>query len=348
MADAREANARRLRRLAQMRKTDSIKHASSTLRGIWENGRKPGSIVLRSTLLAASEERSRLTELILPRGLALRFYLLAAFEAQCRLEPGAPWRNVLPLKGSGSWSDLIAIDGAYDAVSGSYGTASESTPGILRSKKLGELRLRQVKGALRTLEGLGREDALVTIPQGAKGQRLYDRFLLMQETGRGKNQTPDIYTVPAPRWQAVETITLPAAFFLGGWIQVLNPSEVATWLILRMLSKWAPRKHFVSGVFLTARLRMETYGLHDDAWEDGCRRLLEFGLIRRAELPKFEGADESVVRSVFSQPSRPRRRYEPNYWQMTDAGLDQDAVAKLEKELTLRQKVLDSAAKTRA
>ncbi|MFD4546302.1 hypothetical protein [Streptomyces sp. NPDC058466] len=340
MADAQEAaNARRLRRLRQMRKTDSITRASSTLRGIWQAGKKPDSIVLRSTLLAASDEHSRLTELILPRGIALRFYLLAAFEAQCRLGSGAPWQNVLPLKGSGSWSDLIAIDGAYDAVSGTYGTASESTPEILRRKKLGDLRLRQVKGALRTLEELGWEDALVTIPRGARGQRLYERFLLMQEAGRGKNQTPDIYTVPAPHWKAVKTITLPAAFFLRGWIQVLNPSEVATWLILRMLSKWAPRKHFVSGVFLTAQLRMQTYGLHDDAWEDGCQRLLDFGLIRRAELPKFEGVDESVLRSIFSQPTRPRRRYEPHHWQVTDAGLDQDAAAKLEKELTLRQQV---------
>ncbi|GCD40355.1 hypothetical protein GKJPGBOP_00004 [Streptomyces paromomycinus] len=38
-------------------------------------------------------------------------------------------------------------------------------------------------------------------------------------------------TSAAGHWSAA-TITIPAHFFLNGWIQVLNPSEVATWLIL--------------------------------------------------------------------------------------------------------------------
>ncbi|MCY0942878.1 hypothetical protein [Streptomyces antarcticus] len=87
-----------------------------------------------------------LTRLLLPRGAALRFYLLALFEAQCRLAVGGRWENLLPLSGPGSWSDLIASDGAYDAKSGMY---MRSTRG---GRAAEDLRLRQVQGALRTLE----------------------------------------------------------------------------------------------------------------------------------------------------------------------------------------------------
>lgn len=361
MAHAQETNERRLRRLRQMRKTRSVTDASEALDGIWQAGKKPDSIVLRSTLLRADGERSRLAKLVLPRGIALRFYLLAAFEAQCRLDAGDRWHNVLPLKGGGSWSSLVAIDGAYDSASGTY-DAPLKMPPELRSarteetwhkRKLESLRLQQVKGALRTLAELGQEDALVHMPPGARGQRLYEQFSLMKESGRGDKQAPDLYTVPAHRWAAAETMTLPKDFFLRGWIQVLNPSEVATWLILRWLRKWAPKKHHTSGVFLTRQPRMQAFGLRDDAWEDGCQRLLEFGLIRHAEPPETENAAEGsdtdpVTRALFSQPTRVRQLYEPHLWQVTDGGLAKDAVETLDRELTLRKQALDTAATKRA
>ncbi|MFF9016119.1 hypothetical protein ACF09C_24530 [Streptomyces sp. NPDC014870] len=363
MADAQETNERRLRRLRQMRKTGSVTNASEALDGIWQAGKRPDSIVLRSTLLRAEGERSRLTKLVLPRGIALRFYLLAVYEAQCRLDTGDLWENVRPLKGAGSWSALVAIDGAFDAELGTYDTWLEQMPPELRGsarteelwhqRKQEALRLQQVKGALRTLEELGQENALVTMERGVRGQRLYGKFSLMEEGGRGDRPTPDFYTVPAPHWAAAKTITIPKDFFLKGWIQVLNPSEVATWLILRMMSQWAPRKHHTSGVFLTTRPRMQRFGLRDDAWEDGCRRLLEFGLIRHAEPPETETAAESadteaVMREFFSQPTRVRQPYEPHLWQMTDGGLAKDAVETLDRELALRQQALDTAAMKRA
>jgi hypothetical protein len=346
-----------------MRKTGSVVNASEALGGIWKAGKKPDFIVLRRTLLRADGERSRLTKLVLPRGIALRFYLLAAFEAQCRLGTGDSWQNVLPLKGPGSWSNLVAIDGAYDTASGTYDTALKNMPAELRSsaraeerwlnRKLEALRLQQVKGALRTLEELHQEDALVTMPRGTRGQRLYERFSLMEESGRGDKQTPDFYTVPALHGEAANTITLPKDFFLKGWIQVLNTSEVATWLILRTMSQWASKKHHTSGVFLTTRPRMQWFGLRDDAWEDGCQRLLEFGLIRHAEPPESKNAAEGagtdpLMKMLFSQPTHVRQPYEPHFWQITDEGLAKDAAQKLDQELTLRQQALDSAATKRA
>ncbi|MFF9690990.1 hypothetical protein [Streptomyces sp. NPDC014623] len=362
MADARETNERRLRRLQQMRRTGSVMKASDALDRIWKDGKKPDSITLRSALLQADGDRSRLTKLVLPRGIALRFYLLAVFEAQCRLDTGDLWQNVRPLTGTDSWPDLVAIDGAYDTATSGYDAALKNMPPELcgsaraeerwRTRKLEDLRLRQVKGALKTLEELGQGDALVSMPRGARGQRLYEDFSLMEEGGRGDMPTPDLYTVPVRSWTAAKTITLPKDFFLKGWIQVLNPSEVATWLILRMMSQWAPRKHRLSGIFLTTRPRMQVFGLRDDAWEDGCGRLREFGLIRPAEPPEgLEAAVDTItdplIRALFSQPARVRQAYEPHFWQMTDDGLAANAMQTLDRELTHRREKLADAAMTR-
>ncbi|MFI9187503.1 hypothetical protein ACIGXG_35445 [Streptomyces goshikiensis] len=213
-----------------------------------------------------------------------------------------------------------------------------------------DLRLRRVQGALRTLEEVGRENldqALVEVPRGARGQRLYASFRLMKESGRGSHQSPDIYTVPANHWHPSKTVTIPAAFFLNGWVQVLTPSEVATWLAMRVLSKWAPDKHQESGVFLYGDARKEKFGLRRDAWEDGCQLLLDFGLIRFAR-PMKDG--ESAVPLIpngwltaLAEPE-PRERYEPHRYQLTDQGLVQDAVEVCRREFTLRQRVLDRRA----
>lgn len=337
MAGAREANERRLRRLTQMDKSRSVAGASKALRDIWEAGRKPDAVVLRGTLLEVSEGRPPLTRLVLPKGIAMRFYLLAVFEAQCRLNVGEPWGNALPLSGRGSWSDLVAIDGAYDTQSATY---MRDTNG---DRKLEDLRLRQVQGALRTLEELGLEQALVTMPRGKRGQRLYESFSLMKESGRGGNQTPDTYTVPQNHWSAA-TITIPTDFFLNGWIQVLNPSEVATWLILRGLSQWARDTHIKSGVYLYGQARLEGFGLRRDAWEDGCQRLREFGLIRFARPPREAGTATGMFANTWELLTRlSRERYEPRRYQVTDHGFAEDAVKKCMKELTLRQKDLDGA-----
>lgn len=336
MAGARETNSRRLRRLRQMDKSRSVAGASKALRDIWEAGRKPGAVVLRIELLEGSEgQRPSLTRLVLPKGIALRFYLLAIFEAQCRLNVGERWENVLPLSGRGSWSDLVAIDGAYDTQSETYMRDAKG------DRKLGDLRLRQVQGALRTLEELGVEQALVTMPRGKRGQRLYESFSLMKESGRGGNQTPDTYTVPQDHW-SVRTITIPAGFFLNGWVQVLNPSEVATWLILRALSQWARDKHTESGVYLYGKDRLESFGLRRDAWEDGCQRLRAFGLIRFARSPGQEGTATGLFTGGWEMLKLiSRERYEPHRYQVTGKGFDEDAVKKCVKELTLRQKRLD-------
>ncbi|MFJ3861758.1 hypothetical protein ACIPRL_36770 [Streptomyces sp. NPDC090085] len=95
---------------------------------------------------------------------------------------------------------------------------------------------------------------------------------------------------------------------------------------------------------------METFGLRRDAWEDGCQRLREFGLIRFAQPVPDEGAAAHSTAEGwllnFTEP-RPRDRYEPYRYQVTDQGLERDAVKICHRELTLRQLVLDRAAEAR-
>lgn len=350
MADARESNQRRLRRLKQMDKNRSVEEANRTLKVLWRNGKKPDSIVLRSILLGrrdGGDSPSSLSRLVLPKGIALRFYLIAAFEAQCRLAAGGQWTNVLPLSGPGSWSDLFATDGAYNAKSATY------MHDTVHGRAAEDLRLRQVQGALRTLEGLGGEQyqhALVDIPRGKRGQRLYQSFRLMRESGRGGSQSPSIYAVPKAQWQAARTVEVPAHFFLNGWAQVLSPSEVATWLAVKWLSKWARDTHLASGVYLHGERRTKLFGLRRDAWEDGCQRLRDFGLIRFARtLDEAEvlplKADYRYIRDEEVISSR--KRYEPYRYQVTDQGLEEDAVKVCKKELIFRQQQLDLAAKHR-
>ncbi|MER6394283.1 hypothetical protein ABT236_38255 [Streptomyces sp. NPDC001523] len=342
MADARETNARRLRRLTEMSRSRAVERAGKALSGVWTDGFQPSQVVLRTQLIQSADGPGPLARLVLPRGVAMRFYLLALFEARCRLRVGDAWTGGRPLAGVGSWSDFIAIDGAYDARSTTY----------MRDTRQGregaaDLRLRQIQSALKTLEELGPEQALVTVPRAATGgRRLYGKFSLMKETGRGDLQTPDVYMVPQNHWSA-RTITIPADFFLNGWVQLLNPSEVATWLILRTLSQWARDQHAETGVYLYGKQRLEDFGLRRDAWEDGCQRLRAFGLIRPARATPLDSKPAGIdFFGLFAQAER--EQYEPYRWQVTDVGLAEDAVKVCTRELTIRQKQLDSAAKERA
>ncbi|MER5466629.1 hypothetical protein ABT010_39605 [Streptomyces sp. NPDC002668] len=118
-----------------------------------------------------------------------------------------------PLTGVGSWSDFIAIDGAYDAQSKTY------MPDTKQARNGSDLRLRQIKSALQTLKGLGPERALVPVPRARNGsRRLYGEFSLMRETGRGGHQTPDTYTVPENHFALLESLA-----------QVCNTQGVRLW-----------------------------------------------------------------------------------------------------------------------
>ena len=128
------------------------------------------------------------------------------------------------------------------------------------------------------------------------------------------------------------TIYIPSEFFLNGWIQVLYPSEIAVWLTLRSLRSLFSRRHAESGVFLYGQPREDFFHLRRDTYKDGCRNLLEFGLIRRAQPAQAQPARDEPAQVGLSFPATfaaqmPQSvengtiRYQPNHYQLTDQGL---------------------------
>ncbi|WP_435614146.1 hypothetical protein [Streptomyces coelicoflavus] len=270
-----------------------------------------------------------------PRGIALRFYLLAVFEAQCRLDPDAEWSSTRPLDGSMGWRDFIAIDAAYDSTTERYMRKTK------QGRKLDSSRLRQVQGALRTFEEMDGQ-ALVEVPRKENGQhRDYGAFVLMRETGRGVLPTANRYRVPT---LSEFTVDIPRDFFLHGWVSVLCPTEIATWLTLRFLATRFPGVHNESGVYLYGEYREQWFGLRRDAYEDSCAMLLDIGLIRPAQrrTPPSEAAPaatdfNTLLASIdFSQPSQPNR-YEAHRYQLTDEGLREDALEVCLREVVHRR-----------
>ena len=181
--------------------------------------------------------------------------------------------NTRPLSGRMGWGDLIAIDAAY---------SRPARPTSARQGRTGPGRQPGPADQGRAADaGALADQALVVVPRKANGRhRDYGRFLLMEESGRGEVPTPKYYTVPSPRRGM---IGIPYQFFLHGWIQVLYPSEIATWLTLRFLRSLFPRRHDESGVFLYGKTRERTSTCSATPIEDSCRNLLEFGLIRHAQ-----------------------------------------------------------------
>jgi hypothetical protein len=324
--------ARRVRRLRELGRDNQITQVNAAVRQIWEQpgGLRPERILLRHNFLAPAGEGPEwrpapMPQLIVTRGVALRFYLLAVFDAQCRPPSDAPWQNMRPVSGRMGWEDLIAIDAAYSRDAGRY------QPHTRQNRTLSSSRVRQVKGALQKLEQLG-DQALVEVPRKANGiDRDYDSFRLMDESGRGEVPTPNYYTVPATARRG--TIDIPSQFFLNGWIQVLYPSEIAVWLTLRSLSSLFSRRHGESGVFLYGQDREDFFHLRRDTYEDGCRNLLEFGLIRRAQPAGGEPAQvgQSLLAMFFAQMPQTdengRIRHRANLYQLTDEGLNEGAHA---------------------
>ena len=333
-ADAEESQpTRRLRRLRQLGLNHQMDRVNEAVRQIWEqpSGPRPAAIRIRPDFLLAREtgaERSHapMSHLLNSRGVALRLFLLALFEAQCRPTSAEPSQNTRPLSGHMGWGELIAIDAAWSQPDRTYLHPSK------QNRTLDSSRDRQVKGALRTLEE-HRDQALVAVPTKANGRhRDYARFRLMRESGQGGVLTPAYYTVPGA---GEPTVGIPCQFFLRGWVQVLYPSEIATWLALRVLQAAHPAKHNESGVFLYGQAREHYFHLLRDTYEDSCRNLVDFGLIRHAQpatpaSAAVPGAVDLFSLFLLSLPETDedgRVRYKPNRYQLTDDGLDGDALA---------------------
>ncbi|GAA1376767.1 hypothetical protein ACFPK5_00800 [Streptomyces beijiangensis] len=348
MADDLEANLRRTRRLMQLKTTKTFERVNAALDQIRDSGPAQLSrVALRASLLDTSEDSTPApaTALLLPRGVALRFYLLAVFEAQCRLTAPSAWKSSRSLTGERGWSDLIAVDSGYDSATDSYMTRQTK-----QARTAASSRLRQVQAALRTLEALGKplgdgegDQGLVVVPRTpTTGRRQYAAFELMAESGRGSVLTNRRYTVPASGTEAV--FTVPSEFFTRGWVQVLTPAETVTWLILQLMSQDYPGKHHESGVYLYANRREGQFNMARDAFEDACRTLNGLGLIRYAEPPP---SDEPGAAFWFSALLVAKPRYQAQRYQVVDETLQKDALEQTIKELVIQRRAIVRRSKVR-
>lgn len=345
MGKSLEALRRRERRLLRLRKDKQYARVNNALRKIWESegGQRPHLILVRRHLVFAdagarqTRPPAPAARLLNPRGIALRFYLLAVFEAQCRLPAESEWTNDRPFDGGGKqvgWSDCIAIDAAYNGRTDTY------LPRTKQNRTLATARLQQIKGALRTLT----EKDMVDLPYKANERdRDYGNFTLMNDAGRGDLPTAHRYETPT---STDNVIGIPRDFFLHGWIHVLNPSEVATWLTLRFLRGLFPGKHDESGVFLHGQIREEHFHLKRDAYEDSCNILLGLGLIRRApatapisELGSAYADATITLGALFVAADEGSSDvYEPHRYQLTDDGLAKDGLEKCLEYLALERR----------
>ena len=116
--------ARRLRRLREL--SSQMSRVNEAVRQVWDqpDGSRPAMIRIRPGFLVArgaGDERrgAPMSNLLNSRGIALRLYLLALYEAQCRPASAEPSQNTRPLADRRSWGELIAIDDLAREESGS-------------------------------------------------------------------------------------------------------------------------------------------------------------------------------------------------------------------------------------
>jgi hypothetical protein len=229
------------------------------------------------------------SSLITPRGISLQSYLIAIFEAQCRCKPGAVPNNsrpLLPTRRESGWLDLVASD-----------TADATSPATPRDNLL-----RQLKRALLHLE---RENLIELGGQ----QNKRGRFEYFRALDEGASPSRARYSVPRPAGEGA--FPIPVEFFLNGWIHVLSPAEIVTYLMLMDIARIFPGAHDERGIFVTEEQRLRQYTLRRDVYESH-RTLSMYALVRR--ISNTNRRPDGTVRS-FKLDGNP---LEPHRFQLLD------------------------------
>jgi hypothetical protein len=258
-------------------------------------------------------DRPPAARLLSPRGIALRLYLVAIFEAHCTRDPGKLPRDARPIDDDGTtdtpWSDLIAATAEY-------------TPGADTAVTRTDNRVRQIKSGLDRLAA--DEVGLVELPRAGVRVGRYRNFRLLNEAGTyPRRATPVRYRVP----DREVTTRVPVSFFLNGWIHALTNSEIAGYLMFRDLARLDPVGHSREGVSIGGVERLQYYGLSKDTYE-AYQTLEKFGLLQVDTDPnrRRDGTFEN-----FDPDSPPPR----HRFRLTDDGLNQRAVETVLRSLSL-------------
>jgi hypothetical protein len=296
--------ATRRRRLAAIEQGGLAAGVEQAFEDLWMRGRRPTSVSVRQELLyreSPADQTPAVARLLSPRGWALRLYLIAVFEAQCRLYPSMQVNNRLPLlhkrPGQVAWLDLVAAHADAE----SRHIKERATPR--------RNRLRQLKAALVTLE----REGLVELLGNAGRRDRYEGFQLLHEAGRGNYATPNLYTVPAgAEWR--QCVRIPTSLFINGWIHALTNAEIAVYLMLQHLRDNHPRAHRTNGVYIYGPDREDHYGLGRDTYETHIM-LERFGLVERIEDPRRNS--KGRIKNY-----EPGERYQPHHFRVLAHGLN--------------------------
>lgn len=218
----------------------------------------PGEVSDRR--LPPPADRPPATRIVTPRGIPLKFYLIALFDAQTR-RPGETPDNTHPLHprkaGEIGWTGLIASP----AVPGEAGRTVAS---------VSDKKQRQVQESLRRLASDGVQ--LVHLPDQGKPVGTYEGFQLLNEQGfRPDEDANPRYVVP----HLDEVVFhLPAGLFTNGWIHALEDSEITFLLMLACM------RALVRGdeIRVAGWIRIRQFGLGRDAYQSQ-HLLARFGLI---------------------------------------------------------------------
>jgi hypothetical protein len=239
-------------------------------------------------------DRPLLARLIASRGLAMRLYLTALYEAQVRQRPGSLHTNDRPLWPDSpdeiGWIALLAV------------TASANAKG----RSTMDNRLRQVKSAI---ERLAREGA-ITLPFASRPRNKFEHFLLRNDRDPHVG-LPAEHTYVTPRRN--EGVGIPVQFYTNNWLHCLTDSEIALWLCIRLLAMENPAAHQDSGVYMSSSTRRNRFGLTRDAYE-AHTALRHFGLIEAVDI----GARRRAGRSAHL---REQGLVEPFHFKLNDWAL---------------------------
>ncbi len=250
----------------------------------------------------------------LPRGIALRCALTLIFLAQTHRRAALGREGLLKIPvdtddAPPGLLHLIAIPAKYEG-----GSAARWGGGVKSNRQ------RQIREALKRLAG---DDLkMIALPAGGRGVPRFNQVHLRNEVG-GHGVDPAPYKAPAA---TAPTLSIPAAFFVNGWIHTLTNREIAAWLMLRDLTTQALPDNAnaaVEGVRASTRARLTVYDLRKRTL-DTSRELESFGLvevIRDEENRRPNGTTRGGVRA------------EPNRYRLTDAGLEEPALPIVVKHL---------------
>ncbi|MEV5468939.1 hypothetical protein AB0N37_25480 [Streptomyces griseoincarnatus] len=248
---------------------DAIKKA----REIYERGRRPQVVRVRRSFVRLEKfggtvederkplprsERPLSAQMITPKGLSLKLYLVMLFAAQCEAAVGKEWPQPYPIepdaRTTDSWEGLVATVAKY------------AGPGV-QASAVRTNKLRQITQAMKTLEEMG----LLKSATGVTGQ-VRRGVLLLCENGKSKDTGAASipYTVPTDDEDFLE---IPVGFFTNGWIHALTNSEIAALLMWFDVMKFDGMPFTPEGGtpmtfgFVLSDVRHGFYGLGRDAYE---------------------------------------------------------------------------------